>query len=466
MHQKTNFNVEQLEMDLKAVFDSSFDVIYVTDKEGTTLRVSRAAEELWGIKSDHLVGKSVYDLEANGVYSPSVSRLVLERTEKVQAIQTTSTGRRLMVVGTPIKDEEGKLTRVVNTSRDITKEHQMETELNDVKNLMEGYLTELEQLREKKDSSSKIISNSKPMQHVEELVNRVAGVDSTVLITGESGVGKEIIASDIQRQSYRKDKPYIKINCGALPENLLESELFGYEKGAFTGADQNTKKGMFELANGGTLFLDEIGDMSLATQIKLLRVLQEKTFYRLGGTKPISVDVRIIAATNQNLKDQIKKGDFREDLFYRLNVIPIKIPPLRERKEDIIPLALYFQSEFNRKYMLNKSLKAEVLEVFRAYHWPGNVRELKNMVERMVIISKESNITANELPEDLTEDLNSEPIDVHRIIPLQEAHHYLDIKILTMAKETYRSTSVMADKLGVNQSTISRKLKTINQEYE
>lgn len=246
-----------------------------------------------------------------------------------------------------------------------------------------------------------IIGESKKMKDVLEIVNRVAGSNATVLITGESGTGKELIANAIHYNSGRENKPYIKVNCGALPENLLESELFGHEKGAFTGAI-NKKLGRFERADGGTIFLDEVGEISLAMQVKLLRVLQEKELERVGGTEIIKVDVRIVAATNRDLEKMIEEGTFREDLYYRLNVIPIELPSLRERKEDIPLLANYFLNKYCEEIgRQGMKITNEALESLKNYNWKGNIRELENIIERLVILSTNSLIDKKDLPKEL-----------------------------------------------------------------
>ncbi len=245
-----------------------------------------------------------------------------------------------------------------------------------------------------------VVGKSKQILDIVETIKNVANTPATVLLTGESGVGKEVFAKSIHQLSNRADKPFIKINCAAIPEDLLESELFGYEKGAFTGAN-TTKKGKFELADGGTIFLDEIGDMPLLLQSKILRVLQEKEVERLGGSKPIKVDVRIIAATNKNLERMVYEGTFREDLYYRLNVIPIHIPPLRERKEDIPLLIYFFLDKFNKIYGKNLTITKKLVETLTEYDWPGNVRQLQNTIERMVILSKSEKLDFKDLPVDI-----------------------------------------------------------------
>ncbi|MGO4886624.1 sigma-54 interaction domain-containing protein [Anaerobacillus sp. MEB173] len=449
-----------LDIDLKAVFNSSFDIIAVSDEKGNILRVSSSCEKLWGQKEEMYLGRNVRELEEEGVFRPSLIRLVLEKKEKMQIIQTTKTGRKLMVLGTPIKDKQGNIIRVVNISRDITEEEKLEMELEDTKVLLEGYKKEIQDLRKLYMEDEKYIFKSDKMRVILQLLHKLGQVDSTVLITGESGVGKEVIASYIHENSSRKGKPFITVNCGAIPENLIESELFGYEKGSFTGASKSGKVGLFEMAHEGTLFLDEIGEISPQLQVKLLRVIQESKFMRVGGTKPIEVDVRVIAATNRDIQQEVKKGNFREDLYYRLNVVPIYVPPIRERKEDISHLITYFLKKINRRYKSNKSFTKEVLHCFHDYHWPGNVRELQNIVERLVVTVGEDTIEIHHLPNFLVigEEATNE-VNVIGLMPLKDAMDMLEEQLILKAKKKYRTTTKIAEVLKVNQSTISRKLK-------
>ncbi len=251
----------------------------------------------------------------------------------------------------------------------------------------------------KEQGYGEIIGKSVPMKRVFSLIERVADTDSTVLILGESGTGKELVARAIHQASSRRKGPFVPVNCGAIPEELLESELFGHEKGAFTGAIK-TRLGRFELAHGGTIFLDEIAEMSPKLQVKLLRVLQEKTIERVGGTHTISIDIRIIAATNKNLEEEVQKKNFREDLYYRLNVIPIYLPPLRERKDDIPLLVNHFIQKFNQQKRRDiQGIEPEALDLLLRHDWPGNVRELENVIERMVILAEEETITKADIPE-------------------------------------------------------------------
>ncbi|MCX7965779.1 MAG: sigma-54 dependent transcriptional regulator [Syntrophorhabdaceae bacterium] len=306
-----------------------------------------------------------------------------------------------------------------------------------------------------------IIGISFGMQKVFELIEKVAETNATVLITGESGVGKELVAKAIHYNSLRRDNPLVVVNCGAIPENLLESELFGYEKGAFTGA-YNTKYGKFEIADKGTIFLDEIGDMSLALQVKLLRVLQEKTFERIGGSRSIKVDVRFIAATNRDLEQLVKEGKFREDLFYRLNVVPIHIPPLRERKQDIPLLINYFLEQSNRLNDANvEGFDESALEVLMAYNYPGNVRELNNIVERVVVLKKRGVVTIDDLPEKLWSlREKEEQIDIQKGYETLVTEFERAI-IMKALKETKGVKSKAASILNMNRTTLIEKMKRL-----
>nr|WP_275299492.1 sigma 54-interacting transcriptional regulator [Clostridium sp. YIM B02506] len=306
-----------------------------------------------------------------------------------------------------------------------------------------------------------MIAKDASMKRIIQLINSVAKTDATILITGETGVGKEVIATEIYKKSNRSNKAYIKINCAAIPESLLESEMFGYEKGAFTGAIKKEKLGYFELAQKGTLLLDEIGEMPMKLQSKLLRVLQEKEITRIGGTKPINLDVRIIAATNQNLEQQIKNGTFREDVYYRLNVIPIEIPPLRERKDDISILADTFLNKFNLKYNKNKKIEASVLEVLEEYNWPGNVRELENLLERLVIYGDDEIINKENINNILRKNEFSQYLVEREEITLKEAVDLLEKDIIEKTLKKYRSSRKAAKVLGVTQPTVLRKAKSL-----
>ncbi len=447
---------KNLHADMKAIFDISYDVIYVSDGKGTTLRVSSACETLWGYKEKDLVGRSVYELEREGVFKPSVTRMVLEDKRKISFVQTTKTGRRLMVIGTPIKDADGNIIRVVNASRDITEIDQLRSELEETKQLIEGYKEEIMSLRKLDEAEKKIVYRSNAMRNIMILGQKVANVDSTVLLLGESGVGKKVIASQIHRWSRRKHQPFITLNCGSIPEKMLEVELFGEGHGPVAPHSTDSQIGLFQKARGGTLYLDEITEMPLSIQIKLVGILQESKHLDARTGRD---GVRIIASSNRNLEREVQAGRFREDLYYRLNVIPIHVPPLRERKEDILPLVLHYVSFFNQKYGMEKQLAADVMERLQQYSWPGNIRELHNVMERLVVTVDEQIVGERHMPDQIRMNgSGTNGIEVHKLMPLKEALESVERDLLKLAKEKYDSTTRMADALGVNQSTISRKL--------
>ncbi|WP_051331043.1 sigma-54 interaction domain-containing protein [Aneurinibacillus terranovensis] len=450
--------LENMNLDMKSIFDAVFDEIFVTDGNGMTLMVSSSCQKLWGFKAEEMIGKSVYELEENNIFNPSLTRLVLEHKEKVSIVQNTTTGRKLLATGIPILDDAGNISRVVTASRDITEIERLRKELDETRTLLVRFKEQLEEMSPRSDEK-KLVYESQNMKNVMTQAKIVAEVDSTVLITGESGVGKEEVAEYIHRNSNRADKAFIKINCGSIPETLIESELFGYEKGAFTGASPKGKIGLIEAAHKGTLFLDEIGDLPLTLQVKLLRVLQEREMTRVGGTVPFPVDIRIIAATNKDLAQEIELGKFREDLYYRLNIIPLTIPPLRERKEDIIPLVYHFQNIFNRHYHRNKHLSTHTVDRLVQAPWKGNIRELKNTIERLIVLTEKDIIEPKDLPLYLNESYSNnfeDAIEVKEILPLKKAKMILEKKLMEIAVKKYPTMTEIAKILEVNQSTISR----------
>jgi len=310
-----------------------------------------------------------------------------------------------------------------------------------------------------KKTTSMLIGKSASIQKIQQQIQKIAPTDTTVLITGESGTGKDLIARAIHQSSFRSNKPFIKVDCSALNENLLESELFGHERGAFTGAHQR-KQGRFELADGGTIFLDEIGEISSNVQIKLLRILQDRSFERVGGTKTHSVNVRIISATNQNLAQMIKDKKFREDLYYRLNIVPIELPPLRERKEDIPDLVEFFLEKIRNKTKRNIQMDTEVIELFQNYAWPGNIRELHNMVERIAVLAPFETIEKKDLPTEMTQtEITPFDEDEKSSKLLTDALEDLEKKLILQAlNECHGVKAQAAQKLGIKSSALYYKL--------
>lgn len=447
-----------LELEIDAIIRSSQSNIVVADADGTVLRASPSCLEIYGKKADELIGKSVFELERQGIFSPSVTVRVLREKKDFQTMQYTQTGRVVMATGIPVFDEKKRIVRVISFSHDLTEIEQLKQQYEQLKAQMERYESEIEELREKDTHVEGVVMQSKRMKTVWQLIQRVAKANATILLTGESGVGKSLYAKIIHALSERKKGPFIEVNCGAIPESLFESELFGYEAGAFTGADKRGKVGIIEAADKGTLFLDEIGEIPLAMQAKLLKVIQEKKTQRIGSLKAKAVDFRLIAATNQNLEEMVNKGKFREDLYFRLHVIPIEIPPLRERVEDISLLAQYYLNVMNEKYRCRKTLDPRTIDVLTQYHWPGNVRELENLIERLVLTVEEPVLRPEHLPYYLQKEKTA-AFSAEKPSSLKEALEAVEKHWLQKAHASCHTTYEMAKFLGISQPSVVRKLK-------
>ncbi len=456
--------IKDLNKDLHAILSSIYDEILVVNNKGELIRFSEnIIRDFWKVDLKELIGKNILELEDQGLFTPSVTRLVLEKGKKVSVVQETKAGRKILAVGNPVFNEKNELDRIIIASRDITETTRLKSELQEIKKISEQYKKELDDFKSKDRFLKKLIYCSPKMEKVINQAKKIADFSSTVLLHGESGVGKEVIAQAIHQLGRRSTKPFLKLNCGAIPENLLESELFGYAKGAFTGADKNGKEGYFKQADGGILFLDEIGEMPVHLQVKLLRVLQEQEVIPIGSTTPIKVNVQIIAATNKKLEKMVEEGTFREDLFYRLNVIPIHIPPLRERTEDISLLAFHFLQQLNEKYERNYHLTPDAINVLEFYPWPGNVRELQNIVERLVVTADHPAIDAEFVSQFLSlgyQHKKMKPV-ISRVIPLQEAIDHVEEQLIVMAMNQYKTTTKAAKALGISQSSVSRKYQKI-----
>ncbi|RKQ29329.1 sigma-54 interaction domain-containing protein [Oceanobacillus halophilus] len=455
--------------ELKMIFQLNSDEIFVTDANGICLMVNPIAEKHYGIKETQLIGKNVSEMLKNNLFNPSATLKVIEKRTPVNLIQSTHDNRWLHVTSVPVFNEQGNLVRIISNSRDITELFMLRRKIKEMEEIIEKYNLQLENLRKEKDASWQgFVVKSEKMINILNLVDRVAKVDSTILLLGESGVGKTNMAKLIHNKSTRNNAPFIEVNCSAIPPSLFESELFGYEAGAFTGASSAGQKGLLESAHDGTIFLDEISELSIELQTKLLQVIQNKSFLSVGGRRLKHVDIRIIAATNQDLEEMVKRKEFREDLFYRLSVVPIHIPPLRERKEDILNLTMNFLEKINKKYNFNKVLSPKMLESILSYSWPGNVRELENTVERLAVVTEDSVIDANlkfifnkNYDEDyisLIESLDIQSqLNTRNNMSLNEMMNIFEEKILRHYMEKINSTSKVAEILQSSQSTISRK---------
>ena len=388
------FSAEQLDPlpRLIAILESSFDGIFVTDAQARPIWCNHSYEVISGLTAQEVLGVPMGELVRRGTISHSATLEALAQGQAVTINQTFTTGKRAVVTSTPIYDQTDQICLVVTNVRDISELIALQETLDHQRRLSARYQQEIAVIRDQLLHTPQLVAEDPATLNLLRIVGRAAQLDTVVLIQGETGTGKERIASYIHQNSPRARKNFIRVNCGAIPESLAESELFGYERGAFTGANREGKPGLFEVAHEGTIFLDEVGELSLATQTKLLRVLQEKEITRVGGSKPIPIDVRVIAATNRDLQKCVTEGAFREDLYYRLSVFPVCVPPLRERKLDIPKLAASVIEELNQTYEHKKSLTVGAEATLLQYPWPGNVRELENLVERAVILDYNSKL--------------------------------------------------------------------------
>lgn len=438
--------------ELAPILNSIKDAIFIDSSEGYALWCNEACRELYKVDPDEIYGVHISELEKSGVFTPSVAKLVMEKGKEATIIHENKDGKKLLSTGIPIFGKNGKMSKIVTTSRDITELTSLQNQLESVQKT----LKQIELLEQTADK--KLIAKSRAMDQILQLAGRLAAVDSTVLITGESGVGKGVIAKLLHENGPRRDFPFITVNCGAIPENLIESELFGYERGAFTGSRAEGKKGLFEAAQRGTIFLDEISELPLNLQVKLLQVIQERELIRVGGVKRIPVDVRIVSATNKELLQLVQSHQFREDLYYRLNVVPINVPPLRERPEDVLPLIQSNLEKCNKKLNEHKKLEPAALAILLRYPWPGNIRELQNIMERLILTTKDEHISEDNLPIFIR---NAAPVHSPSNtdgLSLSAALEQAEREILTRALAEYKTTRAIAKALKVSQPTIVRKL--------
>ncbi|MGD8562438.1 MAG: sigma 54-interacting transcriptional regulator [Desulfarculaceae bacterium] len=449
---------KELNEELDVIFNSSYDGLWVSDAQGKVVRVNPASERFAGVNAKEVIGRNVQDLLEEGYFDRSATLEVLKRRAAVSLIQKTKDGREGLVTGNPVYDDQGRIRLVVINARDFTDLKRLQTELEESRALTNKYRSELTHIHQNRDMASSIIMRSASMKRAFDMAMKVARVDSNVLIQGESGVGKSLIAKMIHRASTRQQGPLVQVDCAGIPASLIEAELFGYAKGAFTGARGEGKPGYFELAQDGTLFLDEVGELPINTQAKLLRFLEDNQVVRVGDTTPHQIDVRVIAATNRNLEKMVQEGEFRSDLFFRLNVVPLTIPPLRRRPEDIPPLVHHFLTLNNRKCASAKTVSPAVLDCLCRYSFPGNVRELANILEQMVVLSPGQAVEMENLPGHIRKDqgpalplLSKDDWNLSRVVERTEK------ELITRALATYGSQREAARYLGIDHSTISRK---------
>lgn len=432
-------NIEIAGETLKELLDYSSDEIFIFNRDRQIIYANKVCEKNYGLPREHLLGKYSNDLLEKKYWTPAIYPEVYKRKKPFSIIQTTNMGIELLTSAIPVLNDKNEVELLITTAREL-KNHKIIT-LN---------VNKKSQTQEEHG----IISRSTKMKGILAFCQKVGITDSTILIQGESGTGKGVLANYIHQISKRKNMPFLTINCAAIPEDLLESELFGYTRGAFTGSNPSGKMGLLEVANNGTVFLDEIGDMSLSLQAKLLQVIQDKEFIPIGGQEKKKVNIRFIAATNRDLVKQIETGQFREDLYYRLNVIDLTLPPLRERKEDIIPLIYHYLNKFNQVYESNKLISQKCLGVLAGYSWPGNIRQLANLIEKLVIIS-DAVIDFHDLPETFHKKQDTD-LQLNEPRTLDEAIDQAKEYMIRKSYQKFKSSRKVAKDLQISQTTATK----------
>ncbi len=444
--------LEETVQELSEVIDLSADGLVSVDDQGILLRMNQAYEGIVGVQASDFIGRPALELKRQGYLPDLVSLQVLKNRQPTNLFVQIGE-KEVLLTARPVFNAKGRLIRVLANIRDLTELNKLKEELRKFQDLTTRYETELQQFRIQ-EYSGELVTRSPLMRDVLDMAVRASQAEATILISGETGTGKEIIARIIHRSGHRTKGPFITVNCAALPETLLEAELFGYEQGAFTGARTQGRTGLFETAQGGILFLDEIAELPVSMQVKLLRTIQDKKIRRIGGTREIELDLNLVAATNKDLKQRVAEGRFRDDLFYRLNVIHIRLPPLRRRMEDIPLLVDHFLRSFNAKYELNTSIRQEIVHRFLHYQWPGNIRELENTVERLVVLDQGLDADSEFLPQSLRA-----PLKPYSETSLQELLQSTEAEAVLRAYKCCGSTRKAALQLGISQATMSRKLK-------
>lgn len=454
---------------IQAIIESIQDGVFIVDREGNYVNANSAFERITGINREEMVGKHTFYMIQKKWITKAVNLEVIKDLQYRSEMITYPSGKQILVTATPIMIRGGGFVGVVSSLRDVTELGRIQEDLLSSKRIIMDFKKKLESLEGKiaADQDSAVIAQSTEFRRAIFLARRVARSDATVLITGESGVGKDIIAKYIHEYSARKELgPFVKIDCASLPATLLESELFGYERGAFTNARAEGKKGMFEVASNGTMFLDEIGEIPLEIQSKLLNALQDRQIKRLGGTAAIAVDVRIVSATNVDLAKMVRERKFRQDLYYRLNVVPIHVKPLRERTQDVLPLIKHFLSLYTEQYHQKKNIVPEAMNCLLNYPWPGNVRELKNTIERIVVTSPGNVVSIQDIPEEIRKGRFEETVDrggdknhVIQLGPLKTIIEDFERDVIRTAMDRHGNLNDVARLLDIDLSTLTRKNK-------
>ena len=454
-------NAKDFELIFESIMKHSKDGLFVVDSTGMVVMVNRATEEMFDFKSSQVLGRNVKDLVDEGFYEPSVSALVIKQKKAISLIQTTRNKKKILSTGIPIFDSQGAILFVLVNDRDISHINRL-AETLEIEDIQEDKMRmDFSDLGLAANHFESMVIKSPAMEKIIRTAVRAAKYDVPLLITGKSGVGKSMIAKLIHQLSDRRHFPFADLNCGAITASVIESELFGHESGAFTGASQKGKKGLFEIADKGTLFLDEIGEIPLPAQAKLLKFLESMELMRVGGVKSIKINTRIIAATNRNLEQMVEEKLFRSDLYFRLNVVPLEIPALTERKEEIVPLATFFLNQLNKKFKTSKLLSKPAQNLICEYNFPGNIRELENLIKRLVTMTEGDVIETEHLPSIFSQTNVSSSVSIKKE-NYKETIKAFELKIINKVIKKYGSQRKAAKVLGISQSTLSRKLKNMS----